>query len=314
MGFIGSRPPATVVRRKVPTGAASAVLVPALVTALLLAGCVRVSSARGAGEESEQAAVRQIGEQVEDYENAATLSGREIYRRLLANKYQRGVQEVRIVSTDPGGSEQTTAFVASLEDNRDENDQPTDGVNASLLIEVTSPFDMRHTRYLMISNEPGPDDEFVYRPSDRLVKRVDLKRTPLLGTDYTFDDVAYHDVNGATYERLADEVLDGQPVFVVEAMVTDTQAGQTHRSISYVEQEHFVPVKVRYWDEYGVEIKELRAEADSIRSFGETWIATRSTMRDLLQGTSSHSRLLSLDTNPKFSKMHFSTRRLAQGK
>jgi hypothetical protein len=76
---------------------------------------------------------------------------------------------------------------------------------------------------------------------------------------------------------------------------------------------HFIPIKVRYWDDYDVEIKELTADPSSIRSFGETWIATRSAMRDLLQGTTSRSRLLSLDTEPTFSKLHFSTRRLAQG-
>ncbi len=244
----------------------------------------------------------------------AKLTGHEIYRRLLRNKYQRGVQELEIVSTDPGGSEQTTAFVASLEDHRDDNEQPTEGRNASLLIEVTRPFDMRHTRYLMIAKEPGPDDEFIYQPSDRLVRRVDLKGTPLLGTDYTFRDLAYHDLDGATYTRLPDEEVDGVAVFVVEALVTDKADDRTHRSMSYVEQEHFIPLRIRYWDEYGVEIKELRAEHDSIEGFGTMWVARRSMMTDLLQGTSSRSHLLSLETNPKFSRMHFSTRRLTQGK
>jgi hypothetical protein len=244
---------------------------------------------------------------------SARKSAREIYQRMLDNKYRRGVQEVEVISTDPGGSEQMTVFTASLEDNRDPNNQPTEGINASLLIEVTRPFDMRHTRYLMIAKEPGLDDEFVYQPSTRLVKRVDLKRTPLLGTDYTFDDLAYHDIDGATYVRMADEVLGDVVVFVVEAMVTDTHTVTTHRSIAYIEQDHFVPIKIRYWDEFGVEVKEMIAQADSIRSFGETWIATRSAMRDLAQGTTSRSRLLRLDTDPEFSRLFFSTRRLAQG-
>lgn len=250
---------------------------------------------------------------LEESDDLAALSGQEIYRRMLANKYRRGIQNLKIVSTDPGGSEQATYFTASLEDHRNENDEPTDGKNASLLIEVTRPFDMRHTRYLMIAKEPGPDDEFIYRPSVRLVKRVDLKQTPLMGTDYTFNDLAYHDIDGATYDRLPDEVLGGVPVYVIESLVVDTRARETHKSLSYIEQEHFIPIKVRYWDGYGVEVKELTADSESIRAFGETWIATRSQMRDLLQGTTSHSTLLSLDTEPTFSHLHFSTRRLAQG-
>jgi len=294
----------------------SRTLVPAdLVTlaSILLAVCVWTAGEKQAAGETQDVGDAQLETHVEGSGNLATLSGQEIYRRMLANKYRRGVQNVEIVSTDPGGSEQITVFTASLEDHRDEDDRPVEGKNASLLIEITRPFDMRHTRYLMISREPGPDDEFIYRPSSRVVKRVDLKRTPLMGTDYTFNDLAYHDIDGASYDRLADEVLGGVPVFVIEALVTDTRASETHRSLSYIEQEHFIPIKVRYWDDYGIEVKELTADVDSIRSFGETWIATRSLMRDLLQGTSSRSRLLSLDTKPTFSKMHFSTRRLAQG-
>lgn len=247
-------------------------------------------------------------------ESRSSMSGREIYRRMLRNRYKRGVQEIEIVSTDPGGSEQTTVFVASLEDHRDENDDPTDGKNASLLIEVSSPFDMRHTRYLVVSKEPGPDDEFIYRPSERRVRRVDLKGTPLLGTDYTFRDLAYHDLEGATYKRLPDETHDGVPVFVVEALVTDTLDDRIHKSLSYLEQEHFVPLRVRYWDEYGVEVKELRAEHASIENFGSMWVARRSKMIDLLQRTESRSTVLSLDADPHFTPTRFSLRRLAQGR
>jgi hypothetical protein len=282
----------------------------ATLASFLLVGCTWAAEAvvvASVGETPETEFV------IDRDERPAEVTGREIYRRLLNNKYRRGVQEFEIVSTDPGGSAQTTVFTASLEDNRDEHDDPVNGINASVLIEVTRPFDMRHTRYLMIAKEPGPDDEFVYQPSTRLVKRVDLKRTPLLGTDYTFDDLAYHDLDGGRYERLADELLDGVSVYVVEAMVTETHTAVVHRSISYIEKEHYIPIKIRYWDEFEVEIKEMTARVDSIKSFGETWIATQSTMRDLAQGTSSHSHLLSLDTNPNFSKMYFSTRRLAQG-
>lgn len=294
-------------------------LVPSLLVLLLLAGGAHAENADAAQSDEVQADGQEIDAGPEKSEDTATtssnaaLSGREIYRRMLANKYRRGVQEVEIVSTDPGGSEQATAFTASLEDNRDENDEPVDGKNASLLIEVTRPFDMRHTRYLMIAREPGPDDEFIYKPSDRLVRRVDLKSTPLLGTDYTFDDLAYHDIDGAKYKRLPDEVVAGLTVFVVDALVTDLRTSQAHRSLSYIEQEHYIPIRVRYWDEYEVEIKEMNVDVESIRSYGETWIAERSTMQDLLQGTSSRSNLLSLVTEPKFNRQHFSQRRLSQG-
>ena len=215
------------------------------------------------------------------------LTGREIYDRFLANKFRQSLQQLRVISMDPGGSQQTTAFTASLQDHRDEKDQATNGVLAKMLVEVSAPFDMRHTSYLMISKDPGPDDEFVYQPSTRKVKRVNLKDTPLMGTDYTFNDIAFQELEDADYVRMSDEVINGTPVYVVEANIKETIDVEVHRTLSYLEKEHYIPLRIRYWDDYGVEIKELTAPADKIRSFGDAWVATESQMTDLMQSTTS---------------------------
>ncbi|MFQ5416405.1 MAG: outer membrane lipoprotein-sorting protein [Myxococcota bacterium] len=240
-----------------------------------------------------------------------SLSGREIHERFLRNRFRRSVQSMRVVSTDPGGSEQSTSFSLSYEDFRDGNNRPTDGIKAKTLVEVFAPFDMRHTQYLMISKDPGPDDQFVYQPSQRKVKRVDLRRTPLMGTDYTFDDVAFHDIDEAEYVRLPDEQIEGTPVYVVEAFINDTLDVEYHRTVSYLEQEHYVPLRVRYWDAYGVEMKELTAPHAHLREFDGTWIATKSTMHDLLQRTSSTLYVIDMDTQPTFGTQRFTVSAMA---
>ena len=252
-------------------------------------------------------------ELAEAHPEGATLTGREIYERYLTNKYRSSVQHLRVVSRDPGGSEQTTTFKVSTEDFRDKEDKATKGVLAKILVEVSAPFDMRHTSYLMIAKDPGPDDEFVYQPSERRVKRIALKTTPLMGTDYTFDDVAYHDIEQADYRRLPDEEIDGTPVYVVESIVEDTRTVEYHRTVSYMEKDHCVPLRVRYWDDFGVEIKEMTAEPSSVKAYGKIWIASTSTMHDLLQHTSSTIHVDSLETEPDFSPKLFSLARLSQG-
>jgi hypothetical protein len=240
-----------------------------------------------------------------------SLTGREIYDRFLENRFRRSFQKLRVVSRDPGGSEQTTAFTLSIEDLRNEPDKAT--VRARILIEVTAPFDVRHTQYLMIDKDPGPDDEFVYQPSERRVRRVGLKKTPLFGTDYTFDDVAYYDIEDADYHRLADSEIDGTPVYVIEASIEETRETQYHRTVSYLEMQHYVPLRIRYWDDYGVEVKQLSAPAASIRAFGETWVATESTMNDLFQRTSSTLHVDHVDTDPDFHAQHFTISHLNKG-
>jgi len=242
-----------------------------------------------------------------------SLTGREIYDRFLRNKFRRSIQRMRVVSRDPGGSEQTTTFKISLEDFRDENENATKGVLAKMLVEVSDPFDMRNTSYLIIAKDPGPDDEFIYQPTARRVRRVALKKIPLMGTDYTFDDIAYHNVEGAEYKRLPDEEIDGTPVYVVESLVEDTRAVEYHRTLTYLEKEHYVPLRIRYWDDFDVEIKVMTSERSSLKAYDDVWVASESTMHDLLQHTSSTLHVDHLKTEPKFSPKLFTLANLTQG-
>ena len=242
------------------------------------------------------------------------LTGRDIYERFLRNRNRESFQQMRVISRDPGGSEQVTRFNVRLQDFRNEKDKATNGILAKMLVQVSHPFDMRHTAYLMIAKDPGPDDEFAYQPSQRLVRRVDLKNTSILGTDYTFNDIAFQDIEDADYLRLPDEVIDGTSVYVVETNVNETIDVQYHRTLMYLEKNHYVPLRVRYWDDFGVEVKQVNTPHESIRAFGSLWVATESTMRNLLQKTSSTMRVEDVETEPDFHPRLFSVSFLHKGK
>ena len=241
------------------------------------------------------------------------LDGRDIYDRFLDNKHKESHQRIRVISRDPGGNELLTEAEVSLQDFRDEQDQPVDGVRAKVLIEVTAPFDIRHTAYLVIVRDEGSDDEFVYQPSARRVRRVDLRNTSLFGTDFTAADVGYRSIDDARYRRLPDEVVQGKPVFVVESRVKDEVDSDYRKIVTYIEKQHYVALRARFWDRYDVEIKELTAPAASMRRFGQQWITTETTIRDLRQGTSSTLYVDELETDPGFHKKIFAVSRLAQG-
>ena len=68
-----------------------------------------------------------------------------------------------------------------------------------------------------------------------------------------------------------------------------------------------------YWDEFGVAIRELTAPHESIKAFGESWVSTESTMKDLLQRTSSSLYVEEVETDPVFHKKHFSLAKMARG-
>ena len=243
-----------------------------------------------------------------------TLTGRELYERFLENKLHSAVQHQTVISTDPGGNAQQTRFWVRWKDYREnegngDGDIP-EGILAKTLVKFSDPFDMRYTGYLLILREDRESDQFVYSPSSRRIRRVNLRQASVMGTDYSFADIAYQDIEDAEYRRFPDEKIDGVPVYVVETMVKPFVRSPYYRTMVYLEKEHYIPLRIRYWDRAKVEIKEMKAEAPSIREFNGVWIATRSSMYNLLEGTSSTLLIEKLEPNPDLADQLFSVFRL----
>ena len=145
------------------------------------------------------------------------------------------------------------------------------------------------------------------------MKRVDLKNTTLFGTDYTFNDIAFQNIEEADYTRLEDGAVDGISVYIVEALSTGPNEVEYPRTLTYIEKEHHVALRTRYWDRFDVEVKEMLAPHAKVRAFGETWVASESTMHDLRQGTSSSLYVDELKTTPVFHEKTFAVASLEQG-
>ncbi len=241
----------------------------------------------------------------------ASMTGREIWDRFLENRMHSAVQHQRVISRDPGGGEQTTRFWVRWRDFRDENKDPVNGVIAKGLMRFRDPADMRDTAFLLVVNEGRPSDQFVYSPATRKVRRVNLRGVGVMGTDYTFDDIAFRDVEDADYVRQTDEIHDGVPVYVVRATLKPFVDSKYKTAIAYVEKEHYVALRAVYIDENGVSIREARATHSSIREFDGVWVPTESTMLNLKEKTSTKMFVEELDANPEIGEQLFSTFRLA---
>jgi len=279
--------------------------------------CLGIAIATPAATAAEPVMETPAAAEVEQHLPAGkTLDGRELYDRLMKNRRRlRTVyQEGRIISTDPGGREQQTNFWLQSKDYRDANDDPTGGVYAKVLFKLTGPREMRHTGYLYIHNDQEQDAQFMYSPNRGRVTRVILNGQNLAGTDFSFDDflVSLDDIEDATYTRLPDALVQGVPCYVVEAHIKPSSRTQYSRNLAYLEKEHYVPLKTRYWDEVGVAVKELTSRHTSIKSYDGAWVPTESTMIDLLEDTESVLHIDVLDPNPDVEDRDFAVSSLMQ--
>jgi len=250
-------------------------------------------------------------EEVErQYPEGKRLTGRELYRRFLHNKLRTSLQRMTVTSIDPAGNRQMMQMVARWKDYRDDEARPSDGVIAKTMVQIERPYDLSKTAYLLIARKGKPHEQFVYRPSDRRVRRIWLRGIGLLGTDYTLDDLLFQTLEDADYERRPDAEVAGVPVYVVEARLKAFLDSEYERITAYIDKETYVLLRALYRDDSGTLTRELVADVDSIEKFDDIWIATRTTMHNVREGTSSTLVVHQLLPDPELEERLFSPFRL----
>ncbi len=210
------------------------------------------------------------------------LTGRDIYKRILDNRFETFIQTSKLISGDRAGNVQYTSLEMWFEDFRNENDEPEDGVTLSkTLVRYLTPFDLRHTGYLVIANLDRTNDQWMYLNSSRTVRRVNLRGEAVFGTDFSFEDVIPKELEQATYERLADELIQDEGCFVIDATPTAEARSQYSKIRVWIEKKRPVVLRTHYWDNKEVRIKELEVDANAIELQRGVWIPKHMTMTHL---------------------------------
>jgi hypothetical protein len=243
------------------------------------------------------------------------LTGDEIYDRFLENRkrLRTVMQRGRVLSEDPGGNPQRVDFSMLAKDYRGADDKSVDDTFSRIMMRFVGPNELERSAYLFVHRDKAADDEFMYSPHRDRTMRVKLSGQSIAGTDFTFDDFLVHldDLDDARYKRHPDETLDGRSVYVVEATMLPNAKASYSRSLQYLEKDHYVPLRTRYWDPAGIETKLLTSPHASIKEFAGVWVATEITALDLLEKTTSTLHIDELEPDPEISDSELSISRLA---
>lgn len=240
----------------------------------------------------------------------AVLSGDDIYRLVQRNRFRSFIQETRLLSGDRAASAQETRLEATWKNLRNEKDEPTNGVYSKSRIEYTHPFDVRFTAYLIIDNADRANDQFVYLPSRRRVRRVNLRGESVLGTDFSFEDVVPRELEHSINTRLPDEVEQGVRCWVIEARPRPEEDSAYSRLVLVIEKHHAVPLVTRYFDRAGIEIKRLQAPRTSIQELDGVFVPMRAKMTQLQSESWTEITVEKLVPNPELADGTFDLGRL----
>jgi len=133
---------------------------------------------------------------------------------------------------------------------------PGDG-DKSLSI-FDEPKDVKGTASLTYSHALEADEQWLYLPALKRVKRISSKNKsgPFMGSEFAFEDISSQEVDKYSYKHLGDEDLDGRAVHKIESVPAYKHSGYT-RLINWIDQERLVPVKVEYYDRKNSLLKTL---------------------------------------------------------
>ncbi len=117
------------------------------------------------------------------------------------------------------------------------------------------PADVKGTAFLTYSHAIKPDEQWLYLPALKRVKRINSKNKsgPFMGSEFAYEDLASQEVEKYTYKYIRDEKLktrefpDGVDCFVVERYPVYEHSGYT-RQLAWVNKDRYVAEKIEFYD------------------------------------------------------------------
>lgn len=167
---------------------------------------------------------------------------------------------------DTGWGTSTTTMVMVLKDQygnqterqiRNRTLEGSDEGDQSLVI-FDSPGDVRGTGFLSHTKKAGSDDQWLYLPALKRVKRIasSNKAGPFMGSEFAYEDISSQEVEKYTYNFLRDETVDGMAMHVVERDPVDPKSGYS-RQVVWMDQAELRVWKVEYYDRKNSLLKTL---------------------------------------------------------
>ena len=120
------------------------------------------------------------------------------------------------------------------------------------------PADVKGTAFLTFSHALEPDEQWLYLPSLKRVKRINSKNKsgPFMGSEFAYEDISSQEVAKYSYKYLHDETINGIDCFVVERYPAYEHSGYT-RTIGWINKAEYRPEKIVFYDRKDTLLKTL---------------------------------------------------------
>lgn len=112
-----------------------------------------------------------------------------------------------------------------------------------------SPRDVRGTALLTYSHGLKPDDQWLYLPALRRVKRIasNNKSGPFMGSEFAYEDLSSQEVEKYKYKYIKDEKVNGVDCFLIERYPVDKDSGYAKQQV-WMDKAEYRAQKIDFYD------------------------------------------------------------------
>ncbi|MEL7006547.1 MAG: outer membrane lipoprotein-sorting protein [Bacteroidota bacterium] len=127
------------------------------------------------------------------------------------------------------------------------------------MIVFNSPRDVKGTATLTFTHKVGSDDQWLYLPAIKRVKRISSsnKSGPFMGSEFAYEDLSSDEVEKYTYKFLKEDTYNDEKVVLVEQYPVDPKSGYQKRIAYYNPDKNYRFEKMEFFDRKGSLLKTL---------------------------------------------------------
>jgi outer membrane lipoprotein-sorting protein len=177
--------------------------------------------------------------------------------------------ELQMILRNSAGDETSRTLLLKTLEMQDEN------IGDQSLIVFDTPRDIEGTALLSHAKILDPDDQWLYLPALKRVKRISSvnKSGPFVGSEFAFEDFTALELNKYEYRYIGEESCGEYTCDIVERKPRYEHSGYT-RQVSWTDQNVYQVQKVDFYDRRGELLKTLTM-SDYRKHLDKYWRAHR---------------------------------------
>ena len=236
------------------------------------------------------------------------ITGQEIMDKSIdIQETKSAAMDIQMDLVDDKGSISTRRLqILSMQDNA--------GQNRTIAV-FMSPANIKNTRFLTIENSDRSDDQWIYLPSLKKMKRIAASDndSSFMGSDFTYGDMSDMQADKDSHTLLREEAYNGRDCYVVESLPLNPESASRSKLISWIDKERFVPIKVEFYDKRSKEL-DRTAVSENITHIDGIWTPLNVTMTTHSTGHKTILTIKQVKYNIPMNPGYFSTNFLKTGR